>query len=288
MFKFLTEATTEAVDTAKLSFSEILENVVNWLATEGVKLLIGVVVLLIAFYIINVFSKGIRKRMTKKGRDKTITSVVFQLTRKGLKIAVFILFLGYVGIDTAGIGSIIASVGVGVGLALQGSLSNLAGGVIILLMRPFKIGDYISAQGESGTVEDIRIFYTYLNTPDNKVVMIPNGTLANGTMVNYSAKELRRVDLEFGISYDEDFEKAKAVIWEVIDNTENILMDPKPLVRVSSHGDSSINIAVKVWTKNSDYWNVYFDLMESMKKEFDHSGIEIPYNTMDINIKKEK
>lgn len=283
MFRFLTETVEEA---PKLTLEEVVGNVVNWLATEGVKLLIGVIVLLIAFYIINIFSKSIRKRMTKKNRDKTITSVVYQITRKGLKIVVFLGFLGYVGIDTAGIGSIIASIGVGVGLALQGSLSNLAGGVIILIMRPFKIGDYIDAHGESGTVEDIRIFYTYLNTPDNKVVMIPNGVLANDTIINYSAKDYRRVDFKFGVSYNTDIDKAKQVIKEVIEKTDNVLLDPLPLVRVSEHGDSSINIAVRVWTKNSEYWNVYYDIMEAIKVEFDKANIEIPYNTFDINIKK--
>ena len=283
MFRFLTETVEEA---PKLTLEEVVRNVVNWLATEGVKLLIGVIVLLIAFYIINIFSKSIRKRMTKKNRDKTITSVVYQITRKGLKIVVFLGFLGYVGIDTAGIGSIIASIGVGVGLALQGSLSNLAGGVIILIMRPFKIGDYIDAQGKSGTVEDIRIFYTYLNTPDNKVVMIPNGVLANDTIVNYSTKDYRRVDFKFGVSYNTDIDKAKQVIKEVIEKTDNVLLEPLPLVRVSEHGDSSINIAVRVWTKNSEYWNVYYDIMETIKVEFDKANIEIPYNTFDINIKK--
>ena len=152
-------------------------------------------------------------------------------------------------------------------------------------MRPFKIGDYIAAQGESGTVEEISIFYTYLITPDNKVVMIPNGTLANGSIVNYSAKDLRRVDFEFSISYDEDFEKAKKVIHEVIENTQGVLLDPQPFVRVISHGESTINIVTRVWTENANYWNVYFDMMESIKKSFDSSNIEIPYNQLDVHIK---
>ena len=282
MFKIFNE-TVETNNT--LSLEQVVENVINWLATEGVKLLIGLIFLLIAFYIINVFAKSIRKRMIKKQRDKTVTSVVYRVIKAGLKILVFLGFLGYVGIDTAGIGGIIASIGVGVGLALQGSLSNLAGGVIILLMRPFKLGDYIEAQGESGTVEDIRIFYTYLNTPNNKVVMIPNGILANGTIINYSTKELRRVDFEFGIAYSEDFEKAKQIILDVINNTEHVLNEPAPLVRVVSHGDSSINITTKVWTKNENYLSVHFDIMEAIKKEFDKANIEIPYKTLDVNIK---
>ncbi len=271
-----------------VSLEEILNSVITWLSTEGVKLVIGVLVLFIACQVINVIAKSFRKRMIKKNRDKTITSVVYAVIRKGGKLLAFLGFLGYVGIDTAGIGTIIASLGVGIGLAVQGSLSNLAGGLIILIMRPFKIGDYIEAQGEGGTVEEIKIFYTYIITPDNKVVMIPNGSLANGNIRNYSTKEFRRVDLQFSISYDEDFEKAKKVIWNVLENTENVLMDPQPFVRVISHGESTINIVTRVWTKNEDYWGVYFDLMEAVKSNFDSANIEIPYNQLDVHIKDNK
>ena len=263
----------------------MLNQVITWITTEGLKLVLGLIVLLIAFKIINAISRRVKKRMEKKNRDKTITQVLFKLIRYGGKGLVFLAFLGFIGIDTAGIGTVIASLGVGVGLALQGSLSNLAGGLVILIMRPFKIGDYIAAQGESGTVEEISIFYTYMITPDNKVVMIPNGTLANGSIVNYSTKDLRRVDFEFSISYDEDFEKAKKVIYEVIENTNGVLFDPQPLVRVISHGESTINIVTRVWTENANYWNVYFDMMESIKKSFDNSNIEIPYNQLDVHIK---
>ncbi len=268
-----------------ISLEEILNSVLTWLSTEGVKLVIGLIVLFIACQIINIIAKGFKKRMTKKNRDKTITTVVYAIIRKGGKLLAFLGFLGYVGIDTAGIGTIIASLGVGIGLAVQGSLSNLAGGLIILIMRPFKIGDYIEAQGEGGTVEEIKIFYTYLITGDNKVVMIPNGSLANGNIRNFSAKEFRRVDLEFSISYDEDFEKAKKVIWNVLENTEHVLMDPQPFVRVKTHGESTINIITRVWTKNEDYWSVYFDLMEAVKTNFDNANIEIPYNQLDVHIK---
>ena len=221
-----------------IDLAALLQTVLNWLSTEGVKLLIGLVVLFFVFKIINIIAKKFKKTMLAKNRDKTITMVVYSIIRKGLKAIAFLAFLGYVGIDTAGIGTIIASAGVAVGLALQGSLSNLAGGIVILLMRPFKIGDYITAQGESGTVEEIKLFYSYLITPDNKVIMIPNGVLANGSIINYSTKEFRRVDFEFSISYDEDFEKAKKVIWDVIVSIENILTDPSPFVRVVSKSSS--------------------------------------------------
>ena len=284
----LSESTEEIVETTEgaLSLEKIVETIVTWLATEGVKLLVGFIGLMISFWIINGISKSFKKRMTKKGRDKTITTVVYNVIRKGGKVLMLLVFLGFVGIDTAGIGTIIASLGVGVSLAVQGSLSNLAGGLIILVMRPFKIGDYIVAQGEEGTVEEIKIFYTYLVTGDNRVVMIPNGALANGNIINVSAKDLRRVDFEFGISYNADYEKAKSVINEVINDNELILIDPAPLVRVKTHGDSSVNIVTRVWVKSANYWSVYFDMMETIKTKFDENNIEIPYNTFDINIKQ--
>lgn len=283
---FLTGEGTDVVEeTSKLSLEEIIQEVITWITTEGLKLVIGLVVLFIVFKIINVIAKKFKKGMEKKNRDKTITSVGYSIIRKGLKLVAFLVFLGYIGIDTAGVGTVIASLGVGVGLAVQGSLSNLAGGLVILLMRPFRIGDYIEAQGEGGTVEEIRVFYTYLTTPDNRVVMIPNGTLANGSIINYSTKELRRVDFKFSISYDEDFDKAKKVIHEVIENTDKVLLDPAPFVRVHSHGESTIDIVARVWSKNEDYWGVYFDIMEGIKKSFDSANIEIPYNQLDVHIK---
>lgn len=268
-----------------IKFSDILAKVVEWLTTEGVKLLIGLILLFIAFKVINFIAKRFKKGMEKKNRDKTIATVVYSVIRKGGKLLVFLVFLGYVGIDTAGIGGVIASLGVGLGLAVQGSLSNLAGGLIILVMRPFKIGDYIEAQGEGGTVEEIKIFYTYICTPDNKVIMIPNGSLANGNIRNYSTKEFRRVDLEFSISYDEDYERAKKAIWDVIDTMDKVLSDPCPFVRVKTHGESTINIVTRLWTKNEDYWTVYFDMMEAIKTKFDSANIEIPYNQLDVHIK---
>ena len=156
-------------------------------------------------------------------------------------------------------------------------------------MRPFKIGDYVEAQGEGGTVEDIKLFYTYLVTPDNKVAMIPNGVLANGNIVNYSAKELRRVDFEFAIAYAEDHERAKKAILEVIESNSLILTEPAlPFVRVVNHGDSAIGIATRVWVKSENYWTVYFDMMEAIKAKFDAENIEIPFNQLDVNIKDNK
>lgn len=258
----------------------------NWCKTSGVKILIGLVVLFILFKITNLLSLRVEKRLVKKNTDKTVAYVINSLVRKGLKILWILLFLGYIGIDTASVGTVIASLSVCIGLAVQGSLSNLAGGIVIFVMRPFRIGDFIEAQNESGTVESIHVFYTHIVTPDNKVVMIPNGTLANDVIVNYSLKDTRRVDAKFGIAYESDYKKAKEVIENIIDSYEEVLKDQDIFVRMSNHLDSAIEITVKVWVKSPDYWVVYYRLMEDVKRRFDEENIEIPYNKLDVNVKQ--
>ena len=199
-----------------MDFNQILQDILQWLSTSGVKLVLGLVVFVIACKIVNSFTKRLKKRMEKKNVEKTVVSVTYKVLRTGLKLLLFVLLLGFWGIDTSGIGALIASAGVAIGLAMQGSLSNLAGGILIVVLRPFRLGDYIEAQGEEGTVEEISIFCTYLVTPDNKTIMIPNGSLLNGNITNYSTKSVRRVDLLYSVSYGEDFERAKAAILDVI------------------------------------------------------------------------
>lgn len=275
---------TTSSETNTFSLSNIIETVVQWCLTSGIKLLIGLIILFIVFKIINGIAKSVKKSMQKKHRDETITRVIFNLIKYVLKAAVFLLFLGYVGIDTAGIGSIIASAAVAIGLALQGSLSNIAGWVIIIVMRPFKIDDYIECQSVSGTVEDIKLFHTYLRTPNNIVVMVPNGALTNGNIINYSMKDTRRLDLEFSISYENDPNKAIKVINEVIATHTNILTDPMPFVKMSKCDASGIIITCRVWTKQSVYWDVNFELIKEVKEAFDQNGIVIPYNQLDVHI----
>ena len=206
------------------------------------------------------------------------------LAPQEVPVGVVIALIGYVGIDTSAITALIASLGVGVGLAINGTLSNFAGGVLILITRPFKDDDYIQACGYEGTVEDIRICHTRLRTTDNKVVYLPNGNLSTSQIVNFSEKDLRRVDLKFSISYSDDFEKAKAVIADVCAKNELILKDPEPSIRVSAQSASSIDISTKVWCKNADYWTVNFDMLENVKKAFDQNGITIPFNQLDVHI----
>ena len=207
------ETTTVATTSEKITSSTYWENkfdeALKWITTNGIKMLLALIVLFIAFKIVNVIARRIRKNMVAKKCDPTFTVIIVNLFRKGIKIILFVAYLAYIGLDTASIGAVIASCGVGIGLALQGSLSNLAGGIIIVIVRPFRLGDYIEAQGEGGTVEDIRIFYTYIVTPDNRTVMIPNGVLANGVIRNNSMKDRRRVDFNFSVSYKSDLKLVK-------------------------------------------------------------------------------
>lgn len=279
-------AVIEETEETAFNLTDLLKRIVEWCITDGIKLLIGVVVLLILFAIVNLIAKSIRKGMERKKRDITITKLVYNLIKKVTKVVLFIVFLGYVGIDTAGIGSIIASCAVAVGLALQGSLSNIAGWVIIIVMRPFKIGDYVECQGVSGTVEDIHLFHTHLRTPDNKVVIVPNGPLANGNIINYSLKDTRRVDLVFAISYADDVNKAIDLLRNVASKHELVLQNEPIFVRLSECASSSINIACRVWVKNADYWDVYFDLLKQGKDILEANNITIPFNQVSVHIEQ--
>ena len=277
---------TEEVATEEFSLVELLQTVAGWLMQNGIKLIIGLIILFIAFKVVNFIAKRLQRRLDKKNVDKTIANVTVKALKLVLKIMVFLLFLGYVGIETAGIGTIIGSVSVCIGLAVQGSLSNFAGGIVILVMRPFKLGDFIEAQGHSGTVTDIKMFYTCLNTPDNKVVMIPNGALGNGDIINYSKEEERRVDLVFSVDYSTDLKLAKEIIEKEIENHQLILKDKGYFVRLGEMAASSLDIKTRVWVKNADYWTVYFDLLENVKKKFDENNISVPFNQLDVHITK--
>lgn len=268
-----------------MDWQALLNTLVQWATNTGVKIIISLVIVFISFKIINFVAKKIVKRGGKKHSDKTIFQTLAYVLKIGLKIIVVICLIGYLGIDTSGLTALIASLGVGIGLAVNGALSNLAGGVLIILTRPFKIDDYIEVLGHAGTVVDIHITNTKLLTPDNKVIYLPNGSLSNAEIVNYSEKDLRRVDFMFSIGYGDDFVKAKQIITDICVAHELVLKDPQPFVRVKEHGASSINITARVWAKNADYWTVYFDIIEAVKTAFDKEGIEIPFNQLDVNIK---
>ena len=270
-----------------MDWNVFFNTILTWVTNTGVKIIISIIILIISFKIINVLCRKIERKSVDKKSDKTILKTLAHILKIGLKVLVAVCLVGYLGIDTSGITALVTSLGVCVGLALNGALSNFAGGVLLIFTRPFKLDDYIEAQGYSGTVQEINITNTKLLTFDNKVVYIPNGTLANGEITNYTEKELRRVDLVFSIGYGDDFEKAKNVIIEICDNHELILKDPAPFIRVTEHGASSINISTRVWVKTSDYWSVYYDMFELVKKGFDEAGIEIPFNQLDVHVKND-
>lgn len=289
LFSFLTSdvITSESGETSSSSsidWNEVINTIINWLTTNGIKLLIGIIVLFLGFKIVNAIANRVQKKMLAKGKEKTLVSVVYRGIKYGLKFIILFFVVTYVGIETSGMAAIISSLGVGISLAVQGSLSNFAGGIVILVMKPFKIGDYINAQGCSGTVEEIKMFYTYLATPDNKVQMIPNGVLANDVIENVSAKDKRRVDLKFSIAYGESVLETKKIIMDKINNNELILKDAVPFVRVSEYGDSSIDITVRVWCMAENYWDIYFTLTEEVNSAIMEAGIEIPYNKLDVTV----
>ena len=268
-------------------YEQALEKFYDWLSTSGLRIVFALVFLWLGFKIIEKVVNIVISVLEKRNVDATLSSFLDGFMSVSLKILLIISIMNYVGISTNGIVALIGSAGIAVGLALKESLSNFGGGVIILFMRPFNVGDFIEGANESGIVEKIGIFYTYMNTRDNKQIMIPNGVLANGIVINYTAQEKRRVDHVFSVGYEQDIRVVKNVLKSVINADERILRDPEPFVSVSELGESSVNFIVKVWTKTDDYWNVYYDLIEKVKIRFDEENISIPYPQMDISIKKD-
>lgn len=255
--------------------------------TYGLKLIFAIIVLVIGLWVIKSLTKVVTKSIKKLKLDASVETFFISMTGFILKILLVLIIAAMVGIEVTSLVAILGAFSFAVGLALQGSLSNFAGGVLILIFKPFKVGDYIEAGGYAGTVRDIQIFYTVLNTPDNKQVMIPNGNLSNSSLVNYSAYDTRRVDFTFGVGYEDDLLLVKNVLNDVINNNKLIFKTPAPTIVVGEHGDSSVNFFVRVWTQSANYWDVYFDLMEKVKLAFDANQINIPYPHMDINVTKE-
>lgn len=271
------------------TWSTVMNTVIGWCLNTGIKIIVSLIILFISFRVINILSRRITNKLKNNEKyDKTVVKTLNYLGKIAVKIVIVICLIGYLGIDTSGLTALVTSLGVCAGLAVNGALSNLAGGVIILFTRPFKVDDYIEIPTDeiAGTVEDIQIVCTKLRTPDNKVVYVPNGTLSNSNIVNYSEKETRRVDFDFSIAYENDFEMAKAIVASICESHKLVLSDPQPLVRVSQHAESSIVITARVWVKNSDYWTVKYDILEAVKRGFDEGEIEIPFNQLDVHLKK--
>ena len=274
------------VDFTKIKMSSLIEKLVEWAATTGFKLIVGALIISIGFKLIKNIVNKFMGVLEKRDVDITLCKFLKSLITVSLKIMLVLPVLGYWGIQLSGIAALVASAGVAIGLALQGSLSNFAGGFIILFIRPFKVGDYIETATYGGVVEQIGLFYTQLATPDNKQILIPNGALSNGSLINYSAKSTRRVDLIFSVGYENDITHVKEVLNKIVENNNLILKDPKPFIGVTAHSASSVDFVVRAWCDTQDYWNIYFDLLEEVKITFDKENISIPYPQMDLHLKE--
>ena len=276
----------QSLNLKDINTTSLIDNLVNWLLSSGIRLIIGLIILSVGFKITKKVVNKLDKVLEKREVDVTFRRFLKSLSSGALKSILVILVVTLLwDIKLTGLVALFTSAGVAIGLALQGSLSNFAGGFIILLLRPFKVGDYILAAGYEGTVEQIGVFYTTLLTIDNKVALIPNGTLSNNSLINYSIKDNRRVDLIFNVSYENDIRHVRKVLSDIVNNYELIQKDPEPFIGVVEHAQNSVNFGVKVWCEKEDYWTVYYYLLEEVKIRFDEENISIPYPQMDLHVK---
>ena len=250
----------------------------------GAQALLALVTLLIGWWIIGRLTGGVQALMEKRKIDRTLHGFIGALVGIGLKVLLLISVAGMIGIETTSFIALIGAAGLAVGLALQGSLANFAGGMLIIMLRPFRAGEFIEAQGVMGTVDSIQIFHTVLKTGDNKTVIVPNGSLSNGNIINYSRQPTRRVDLNIGIGYNDDVKKARKILLDLAAADERVLKDPEAAVWLVSLGDGSVNLSLRMWTKNADYWGVFWSIQELAKEQFEREGITIPFPQRTVHV----
>lgn len=270
-----------------ISMDTLIPKLVDLSVSLGSKLLVAIIVFIIGRWLIKRINRMVVNVMKKREVEASLFSFIRSLISITLNFIFIIILIGILGIETSSFLALFASAGVAIGMALSGTLQNFAGGVMILLFKPFKVGDFLEAQGQSGTIREIQIFNTIMATPDNKIIIIPNGGLSTGIMKNYSKEDTRRVDWEFGIAYGDSYEKAKEVICRLLNNDERILKTPDYFIALNSLGISSVNIVVRAWVKASDYWDVYFNMNEKVYKTFAQENINIPFPQMDVHIKQD-
>ncbi|MFV0476442.1 MAG: mechanosensitive ion channel family protein [Parahaliea sp.] len=252
----------------------------------GIKITLALVIFILGRIVVAWLVSMIDKVMTRRKMDEVLVRFVGSIIRWILLLFVIIAALSQLGVDTTSLIALLGAAGLAIGLALQGSLANFAAGVLLIIFRPFTKGDFVEVAGGSGTVDTISIFTTTLITPDNKEVIVPNGAILANNIINYSARSTRRVDMIFGISYDDDIRKAKQTLQDIINADERILKDPEPVIALGELADSSVNFIVRPWVKSADYWNVLWDTTETVKQRFDAEGISIPYPQMDVHLPK--
>lgn len=267
-----------------ISIEEFNSWLMDFLLYYGPKLLGAIAVLLIGFWVINRLVHFSDKAMEKRQVDESLRPFLRSLFGILLKLLLVISAMSMAGIAMTSFIAIIAAAGLAVGLALSGTLQNFAGGVLVLLIKPFKKGDYVEAQGFSGTVDEIQIFHTVLRTPDNRIIMIPNGPLSTGPVTNYSREQTRRVDFTFGIAYGDEYNNAREVISKMVAADDRILNEPEPFIALKELADSSVNITVRVWTKAADYWPVYWDMHRNVYEQFPKNDLNFPYPQMDVHV----
>lgn len=254
---------------------------------HGAKVLLSLVIIFIGFKVTNRLVSILEKRLKKRKYDPTIINFLIPFSRFGLKIGLLLLIVAFLGEEPTSFVAVIGGASFAIGLAFQGSLANFAGGLLLLLLKPFGVGDYIEVGTYKGKVEAISIFYTYLNTFDNKMIVLPNSKVSNDSLVNYTANNIRRIDLKIGVAYDTEIDYLKNVVSEIISSDPQILETPEPIIGLGEYGGSSLNFDIKVWVNTETYWPVYYRLNESIKKKFDEKKIEFPYPHMDINVYKD-
>lgn len=254
-------------------------------ATYFGRIALAVIIWFVGKKLIDLVLELLERRMGTVNVDESLRSFLAPLTTMVLKILLVLTVAATVGIEITTFAAIFGAASLAVGLAFQGSLANFAGGILILLLKPFRVGDFIEASGFSGTVKEIQVFHTVLRTPDNQKVIIPNADLSNSSAINYSAFDTRRANLKLGVSFDSDIKQAKAVIRQVADNNPLVLQDPEPVIVVGEHGDHGYVVYVRLWAKNSDYWAMRFSFLEDVVDAFDVAGIEIPYQQLDVHVK---
>ncbi len=262
----------------------LIESAIGYISKYGVKVLMAILVLVVGFWIIKKFTRLIEMGLSKRGLDKSLQIYSGKILSMLMKVGLLISVAGMVGIETTSFIAIFGAAGLAIGMALQGSLGNFAGGFLLLVFRPFKVGDYIVSDGEEGVVQAIDVFCTTLTTLDNRRVILPNGPLAGGKLINVGVETNRRVDLSIGISYGDDFGKAQTAILNMAKEDSRILQEPAPFVGITDFGDSSVNLTVRVWCKSADYWDVFFDSNRRLKECLDSAGISIPFPQREVNI----
>lgn len=271
-----------------MDISNLFAKVYELLTIYGLKVVAAIVIFIVGRWVALGVAKIIKRVMINSKVDETLVSFVRNVSYVALLAFVIIAALNQLGIQTASFIAVLGAAGLAVGLALQGSLGNFAAGVLMIIFKPFKVGDYIEGAGTAGTVEKIEIFTTQLKTPDNKTVIVPNAKMTGDNITNYTVKGTRRVDFVFGIGYGDDIDKARSIIKEIINQDERVMKEPEPMIVLSELADSSVNLTVRAWTTAGDYWPFYFDTTEKVKKQFDTNGISIPFPQRDVHIYEHK